>query len=122
MSVDSPSPTVAEALARSATLEAQGRLVEAVDLLDDVDRGVWDPEIEEFQIILTREDGIRDEITVQVELGKDKQGEWAAMQAPLGKDLADNHEGLRFNLELAEPGSLPRFELKAKRLQDRRNQ
>ena len=38
------------------------------------------------------------------------------------KDLADAHEGLRFNVELAKQGELPRFELKAKRLQDLRPQ
>ena len=39
----------------------------------------------------------------------------------LGKDLADNHEGLRFNVDRAAEGELPRFELKAKRLQDKRD-
>lgn len=77
-------------------------------------------EIEEFQIVLSREDNIRDEITVQVELAADKQGEWPRLEKELGKDLCDHHEGLRFNLALAEVGSLPRFELKAKRLQDLR--
>ena len=32
------------------------------------------------------------------------------------------HEGLRFNVEQAKQGELPRFELKAKRLQDLRPQ
>ena len=80
------------------------------------------PEVEEFQIVLTREEGIRDEITVQVELATDQQSAWAGMNARLAAELADAHEGLRFNLALAEPGSLPRFELKAKRLQDLRDQ
>ncbi|MBK8975836.1 MAG: AMP-binding protein [Planctomycetes bacterium] len=78
------------------------------------------PEIEEFQIVLTREDGVRDEISVHVELAADRQDAWQGMAKHLGRALADAHEGLRFNLELAPPGSLPRFELKAKRLQDRR--
>jgi phenylacetate-CoA ligase len=38
----------------------------------------------------------------------------------LGKALADAHEGLRFGVKQAENGSLPRFELKAKRLVDER--
>ena len=38
----------------------------------------------------------------------------------LGKDLAAAHEGLRFNVEAVTHGSLPRFELKAKRLKDER--
>ena len=81
------------------------------------------PEIEEFQIVLTREDGIRDEITVQVELQPGyPDADWPAMQTRLGADLADNHEGLRFNVTRAKEGELPRFELKAKRLQDLRHQ
>ena len=44
------------------------------------------------------------------------------MSRKLGKDLADNHEGLRFNVTQAATGELPRFELKAKRLQDKRPQ
>ena len=79
-------------------------------------------EIEEFQIVVTREDGIRDEITVQCELAEGDRARWDGLSPRLAKDLADNHEGLRFNLTLAEPGTLPRFELKAKRLQDLRPQ
>ena len=81
------------------------------------------PEIEEFQIVLTREDNIRDEITVQVELQPGYSDDnWDGLQTKLGSDLADNHEGLRFNVTRANEGDLPRFELKAKRLQDLRNQ
>jgi phenylacetate-CoA ligase len=77
-------------------------------------------EVEEFQIVLTREEGIRDEITVKVEL-KAANGALAAdRRRQLGKDLADAHEGLRFNVVRAAAGELPRFELKAKRLQDLR--
>lgn len=78
------------------------------------------PEIEEFQIVITREQDVQDEITVQVELKPDQQHRWPALQPKLGKDLADAHEGLRFNVALAAVGTLPRFELKAKRLQDLR--
>ncbi|MGE3173750.1 MAG: phenylacetate--CoA ligase family protein [Planctomycetota bacterium] len=80
------------------------------------------PEIEEFQIVITREDDVRDEISVHVELKPDQQHAWTGLSARLGKDLADNHEGLRFNVVQAATGELPRFELKAKRLQDRRPQ
>ena len=81
------------------------------------------PEVEEFQIVLTRVDNIRDEITAQVELRPGyPDADWAALQTRLGTDLADNHEGLRFNVERAAEGELPRFELKAKRLQDLRTQ
>ena len=78
------------------------------------------PEIVEFQIVLTREDNIRDEITLQTEVTPDAEGGWSELHTKLSKDLADNHEGLRFNVLRAEADSLPRFELKAKRLQDLR--
>jgi len=44
----------------------------------------------------------------------------SVIEPALGKGLAAAHEGLRFNLEKVAPGALPRFELKAKRLQDKR--
>ncbi|MFN6192992.1 MAG: phenylacetate--CoA ligase family protein [Planctomycetota bacterium] len=77
-------------------------------------------EVEEFQIVIQRVDNVQDEITVKVELKPDQQDCWPRLQAQLGKDLADAHEGLRFNVEQAKTGELPRFELKAKRLQDLR--
>ena len=79
-------------------------------------------EVEEFQIIISRRDDVQDEITVKVELKPDQKDVWPRLQAQLGKDLADAHEGLRFNVDLAAQGELPRFELKAKRLQDLRPQ
>ena len=42
------------------------------------------------------------------------------MATQLSRELADAHEGLRFQFERANTGSLPRFELKAKRLVDNR--
>ena len=38
----------------------------------------------------------------------------------LRTSLSEAHEGLRFGVKKVDPGSLPRFELKAKRLQDDR--
>jgi phenylacetate-CoA ligase len=76
-------------------------------------------EIDEFQIVLTREKD-RDEITVRVELAGGADRHWPKIKKALDHDLAEAHENLRFDLELAEPGSLPRFELKAKRLVDKR--
>ena len=49
-----------------------------------------------------------------------REAEWPTIQQRLAADLAAAHEGLRFIVEQAEPGSLPRFELKAKRLVDAR--
>ena len=76
--------------------------------------------IDEFQIRIWRKDNVQDEITVQVEFKPDAEGQSDEVVKTLGKDLASNHEGLRFNVEKAEAGSLPRFELKAKRLKDER--
>src|ERR671922_1556584 len=76
-------------------------------------------EIDEFQIHLYTEEGIRDEIEVLVEIpGTDVDAD--AVLAKLGRELADAHEGLRFGVKRAEDGSLPRFELKAKRVNDER--
>ena len=78
------------------------------------------PAIDEFQIrISTR--GIRDEIALVVETVPDvPETHWDAVSADLLRELADAHEGLRFELSRAEPGELPRFELKARRLVDAR--
>jgi phenylacetate-CoA ligase len=79
--------------------------------------------IAEFQIFVWRdESNLRDEITVRLELKSDSQIGWFELSERLGKDLAGAHEGLRFNLELMPAGSLPRYELKARRLVDARPQ
>jgi phenylacetate-CoA ligase len=71
-------------------------------------------DVEEFQVRLYTTEGFRDEIEVSVELaGPGDLDE-------LGRRLAEAHEGLRFRVREAEKGSLPRFELKAKRLTDER--
>ena len=88
-----------------------GRAIEAIV------RGY--PEVEEFQIRLHRA-GIRDEITLRVECPAVSDPAWPAMAERLGKELSAAHEGLRFNVERAAAGALPRFELKARRLVDER--
>jgi phenylacetate-CoA ligase len=75
--------------------------------------------VDEFQIQLTREQ-VQDEITVRIELKAGREDHWPQLQRRLARDLASAHEGLRFNVEQAESNSLPRFELKAKRLVDKR--
>ena len=75
--------------------------------------------IDEFQIHLYTADGIRDEIEVLVEIPGDG-ADPETMLADLGKALAEAHEGLRFGVRRVEDGSLPRFELKAKRVLDER--
>jgi phenylacetate-CoA ligase len=78
------------------------------------------PHVDEFQVEITRE-GIRDEITLHVETvdGIADDG-WTALASALQTELADAHEGLRFHVRRCEPGTLPRFELKARRLTDKR--
>jgi phenylacetate-CoA ligase len=76
-------------------------------------------EVDEFQIHLFTEEGRRDEIEILVEIPGEGVDANALLQQ-LGKELAESHEGLRFGVRQAENGSLPRFELKAKRLVDER--
>jgi phenylacetate-CoA ligase len=78
-------------------------------------------EVEEFQIELASLNG-RDEITLKVELDDRARDGGSDLCTRLGKDLAESHEGLRFIVSVADPGSLPRFELKARRLVDLRAQ
>ncbi|WP_433257954.1 phenylacetate--CoA ligase family protein [Streptosporangium sp. CA-135522] len=76
--------------------------------------------IEEFQIRIQKVE-LRDEIFLAVEPAPTLDDDaWADMEGRLQAKLADAHEGLRFLIERAAPNSLPRFELKAKRLQDLR--
>jgi phenylacetate-coenzyme A ligase PaaK-like adenylate-forming protein len=79
-------------------------------------------EVDEFQTLITRK-GIRDEITLRVEMkpGWAVEG-WEALWDDLHTRLSLAHEGLNFRVELAEEGELPRFELKAKRTLDLRDQ
>jgi phenylacetate-CoA ligase len=76
------------------------------------------PQIDEFQIHLYTAEGIRDEIEVLVEIPS--AGDQAGLVSDLGKKLAAAHEGLRFEVKHVENETLPRFELKAKRLVDER--
>jgi phenylacetate-CoA ligase len=76
-------------------------------------------EVDEFQIRLYTADGIRDEIEVLIEVPDDRV-DADALCHDLAKQLADAHESLRFGVRSVELGSLPRFELKAKRLSDER--
>jgi phenylacetate-CoA ligase len=74
--------------------------------------------VDEFQIRLFTADGIRDEIEVLVEgVGGEDLGD---LLPELATRLSEAHEGLRIPVRQAEPGSLPRFELKARRLVDQR--
>ncbi|SDW54443.1 phenylacetate-CoA ligase [Amycolatopsis xylanica] len=70
------------------------------------------PDITEFQVRFERT-GIRDEVVVRVESP-------TGVPADLGRRLSEAHEGLKFRVEQAEPDTLPRFELKARRFVDTR--
>lgn len=77
--------------------------------------------IEEFQVRIERFEE-RDEIVLIVEPVPTMGDEpWSLLATDLGRELADAHEGLRFHIERATTGELPRFELKAKRLTDLRS-
>jgi phenylacetate-CoA ligase len=75
-------------------------------------------EVDEFQIRLFTAEGIRDEIEVLVE-GAGGQ-DLTPLLPELTKRLSEAHENLRIAVRQAEPNSLPRFELKARRLVDNR--
>jgi phenylacetate-CoA ligase len=76
-------------------------------------------EVDEFQIHLYTVDGTRDEIEVLIEV-PDRAGDADALAGTLAERLSDAHEGLRFGCRTVELGTLPRFELKAKRVNDER--
>jgi phenylacetate-CoA ligase len=76
-------------------------------------------EIDEFRIHLYTADGRQDEIEVLVEI-PDAGADSDRILRELTRSLSEAHEGLRFGVKKVENGSLPRFELKAKRLQDDR--
>jgi len=76
-------------------------------------------EIDEFQIHLYTAEGRRDEIEVLVEI-PDPDADGDRILSDLARELAGAHEALRFDVRRVEAGTLPRFELKAKRVLDER--
>jgi phenylacetate-CoA ligase len=78
------------------------------------------PAVDEFQIHLWTQDGIRDEIAVRCEVRPGYEDQWDGVARRLGEDLRQNTEGLGIHVERVEVDSLPRFELKAKRVKDER--
>src|SRR5437879_8216580 len=77
-------------------------------------------DIYEFRIRLYTADGRQDEIEVLVEIPGREGDEAERILAQLARSLPQAHEDLRCGRKGVESGSLPRFELKAKRLQDDR--
>ncbi|MFA4824442.1 MAG: phenylacetate--CoA ligase [Methanoregula sp.] len=81
------------------------------------------PEVgNQFMVYIDRINHL-DEMTVEVEINRDffsgELTDLARIQKKVGKELRDALE-LRTTVRLVEPGSLPRFEGKAKRVIDRR--
>jgi phenylacetate-CoA ligase len=79
-------------------------------------------EVEEFQIVITEKRKLP-QICVRIEptAALDEARE-AKLLGELQRALSAAHSGLRFDVELVGEGELPRFELKARRLIDRRAQ
>ncbi|HEY8979521.1 MAG TPA: AMP-binding protein [Streptomyces sp.] len=77
------------------------------------------PEIDEFQIRLRTRDGIREEIDVLIEV-PGRGGDGGRLAARLAASLRDAVGGLRIGVLEVAAGSLPRFELKARRVRDER--
>ncbi|MGI6317568.1 MAG: hypothetical protein ACOX1J_02340 [Dethiobacteria bacterium] len=76
-------------------------------------------EVSEFQIIIYTEKDI-DQVKVKIEPLPDffpEQNQY--LEKKISKKLYDAHR-LTFNVEIVEPGSLPKSELKSRRLQDLR--
>jgi phenylacetate-CoA ligase len=84
------------------------------ELLHSVD-GVGD----EFELVLERK-GDLDEVTVRVEPRADLAAERYAAVSEQAESLLIRQLGIRLPVEVVPPGSLPRYELKAKRWVDRR--
>ena len=71
-------------------------------------------EIREFRIVASPAD-----ITVQLEpLPEVREEEREPLARRIADELAYAHEGLRFSVQVMDPGALPTFELKARRLVD----
>jgi phenylacetate-CoA ligase len=77
--------------------------------------------IREFRIVLSQQD-LQDEIAVELEPLPDVPAETCQqLTKRVSDELAYAHEGLRFHVRLVAPGTLPTFELKARRLVDTRH-
>ena len=79
------------------------------------------PEVVEFEILVTRE-GIMDEITLQVEFPEAKGAEGFIEFSGPFRERLKTKTNLRFRIEQATPGALPRYTLKAKRFKDLRKE
>lgn len=76
--------------------------------------------VDEFQVRLWTAEGIRDEIEVRCEVRPGHEPHWEQVSRRLERDLAGAHEGLNIHVTQVPAGTLPRFELKARRVKDER--
>ncbi len=79
------------------------------------------PEVVEFEIRVTRGETM-DEITLQVEFPEAKGTEGFKDFSGLLREKLKTKTNLRFRIEQAAPGALPRYTLKAKRFKDLRKE
>ena len=76
-----------------------------------------------YMIIVTRPDGVLDEMEIKVEAGPELFSDNVKELVNIKNDISDriqNEIGLKAKITLVEPNSLPRFEGKAKRVIDKR--
>ena len=79
------------------------------------------PEVLEFEILVTRA-GIMDEISLQVEFSEAKGVAGFKEFCKTAGERLKSKTNLRFRIEQAPPGALPRYTLKAKRFKDLRKE
>ncbi|MFQ5914959.1 MAG: phenylacetate--CoA ligase family protein [Nitrospinota bacterium] len=75
--------------------------------------------VDEWQLVLENRASGGDEITLRFE-PQEREVQGGGLSGEVGRALSRSHGGLRFKVEIAEPGSLPRHEFKARRIVDRR--
>jgi phenylacetate-CoA ligase len=85
--------------------------------IEEVVRGFRGLE-DEFEVIVDKV-GDLDQITLRVEVSAEAQGDRRTIEARLADQLRLK-TNLRYNLEFHPPGSLPRYEVKARRFKDLR--
>jgi phenylacetate-CoA ligase len=76
-------------------------------------------QVDEWQVVVEKDASGKDTITLRFEPSEPGiNGKGLSLRVE--KALRDNHEGLRFNVEVVAAGTLPRHEFKARRVVDHR--
>lgn len=76
--------------------------------------------VDEWQLILGKDEAGADEITLRFEPANDGMSR-EGLSEEMKKVLSRTHSGLRFNIEICDAGTLPRHEFKARRVVDQRD-